>query len=472
MSHPENSAAKPGGTSSGLSATLGPVEAFGQSIANVSPTFTPTLNLTVVVAFAGFLAWPSYLIATLGLFLVAWSMGSLAKRHPTSGSFFLYIGRNFGPLAGMLAGAAMISAYLFTGIAVIIGGGIFLNNMIGAMGLHVQVPHYLFYAVFTAVLGYFAYRDVKLSARLALILEALSVLIITAVVVAAVVHHGTLYDPKQFSFSASDMGKVGPAMAFAIFSFVGFESAATLAKEIKDPSRSVPFIIRATPVVAGLFFAVIAYLMILASGDNVKLLGSSAAPLVDITKSLGVAWLAAVIYAAAFVAAFSCALASLNAASRLIYSMGRYRFVHSSMGAVHASHGTPHFALGVGAVLMLVVCEALVPADPLNAFGWTGTYAAFGFVLVYLGVALAGVREAVKFGDNGARKTVDSVLGVGGALIMAYVLYGSLYPAPAYPYDLLPYLFAASLLVVAGWYAVLKTRVPQVLAGISSMDLD
>ncbi|APZ42098.1 APC family permease [Acidihalobacter ferrooxydans] len=459
-------------TTPGLSATLGPVEAFGQSIANVSPTFTPTLNITVVVAFAGFLAWPSYLIATLGLFLVAWSMGTLARRHPTSGSFFLYIGRNFGPLSGMLAGAAMISAYLFTGIAVIIGAGIFLNNMLEAMGLAVHVPHYLFYAVFTAILGYFAYRDVKLSSRLALILEALSVVIITAVVIAAVVHHGTLIDPQQFSFNLADMSKVGPAMAFAIFSFVGFESAATLSKEIKDPSRSVPFIIRATPVVAGLFFAVIAYLMILASGDNVKLLGSSAAPLVDITRSLGVTWLAAVIYAAAFLAAFSCALASLNAASRLIYSMGRYRFVHSSMGAVHANHGTPHFALGVGAAVMLVVCEALVPAAPLNAFGWTGTYAAFGFVLVYLGVALAGVREAFQFGTTGTRKAVDSVLGIGGALIMAYVLYGSLYPAPAYPFNLLPYLFAASLLVVAGWYVVLKTRVPQVLAGISTMDLD
>ena len=109
---------------------LGLIETIGQSLAAISPTLTPVLNITVVAGLAGIGCWLSYAIGTLGVVIVAASVGVLAARHREAGSYFVYVGRTFGPLAGALAGWAMISAYLFTAIAVSLSFAILLGDLI------------------------------------------------------------------------------------------------------------------------------------------------------------------------------------------------------------------------------------------------------------------------------------------------------------------------------------------------------
>ena len=52
-------------------------ETIGQSIANIAPTLTPAINISVVAGIAGVGSWISYLIATIGCVFV----GSL-HLHP------------------------------------------------------------------------------------------------------------------------------------------------------------------------------------------------------------------------------------------------------------------------------------------------------------------------------------------------------------------------------------------------------
>jgi hypothetical protein len=47
-----------------------------------------------------------------------------------------------------------------------------------------------------------------------------------------------------------------------------------------------------------------------------------------------------------------------------------------------------------------------------------------------------------------------------------FVVLGSVYPVPQYPYDILPYLFFGYMLIGGIWFAVLKVRSPQTLASI------
>ena len=81
------------------------------------------VTIAVVAATAGVGSWLAFLVATIGMMFVAGSIGTLAKRHPLAGSYFVYIGRNFGPVAGALGGWAMILAYITTAAAVIFGFG-------------------------------------------------------------------------------------------------------------------------------------------------------------------------------------------------------------------------------------------------------------------------------------------------------------------------------------------------------------
>ena len=243
-------------------------ETLGQSIANIAPTFTPALNIAVVAGLAGVGSWISYLIATIGLLFVGASIGTLAQRHPLSGSYFVYIGRTLGPLAGMLAGWAMICAYLFAAVAVALAMSIFLGDFLTAFGLGVYMPpSWMVTIALSAIVLAAAYRDIKLSSRIGLVLEGISIAIIVGIIAIVVARRGTVIDPVQFSDKVQ-FGGVMSSLAFAVFSFVGFESAATLAKETRNPGRAIPVAILVSAGAVGIFFTVMAYFMVLGAARS------------------------------------------------------------------------------------------------------------------------------------------------------------------------------------------------------------
>jgi hypothetical protein len=55
-------------------------------------------------------------------------------------------------------------------------------------------------------------------------------------------------------------------------------------------------------------------------------------------------------------------------------------------------------------------------------------------------------------------RTGHVLLGGAGVVLMAFVIFGSVYPVPDFPYSILPYLFAAYLLLGALWYGILAGR--------------
>ena len=440
------------------------METFGQSIAVIAPTLTPALNITVVAATAGIACWLSYFVGTLGVMIVAASVGILAARHPQAGSFFVYIGRSFGPYTGALAGWSMISAYIMTAIAVAQGFPIFLGNLLTAVGITKPiVPLWVFALAFLGMICYAAYRDIKFSSRAGLVLECISVGIIIVITAMVIGVHGTVIDPKQLAFSKFNYSSVFAGLPFVIFSFVGFESSATLAKEAGKPEKSIPLAVVSCAAFAGVFFTGIAYFMVFGDGDNTTAMGNSSSPFTDVAGAAGLGWTAAIVYFAAMISVVACALACINAASRLLYSMGKYRFLHRSMGFVHETHRTPHRAICVCGALVALVCTSMAPLGFLNAFGYAGTLASFGFVVVYLALCVAAPIDLRKSGDLRGRHVL---LGILGALLMSFVIFGSVYPEPEYPFNVLPYVFLAYLLVGAVWFGVLKLKSPQTLVSI------
>lgn len=441
--------------------TLGQVESLGQSIANIAPTLTPALNISVVATLAGPGTWLAYLIATVGMMLVAANIGALARRHPQSGSYFLYIGRNFGPFAGAMTGVAMIGAYLFTAVAVTLASTIFFNNVPRAMGLTaLAMPTWLLVTIFMGVVWLAGYRDIKLSSRVALLLEGLSVGIIVLITAVIVVRHGTVVDPVQLDFANLPVGGVMSALTFAVFSFVGFESAATLAKETQDPGVTIPRAIMVSAAGVGGFFVVIAYLMVMGMDGDATAIGGSSGPFVDLTARVGLGWTAGIIYFSAVISGFACALACVNAASRLLYAMGRYQFFDSVLGSVHDRHQTPHIAVTLCCGLTLVISVAMLPAGVLDAFGLTGTFGTFGFLFVYLMVCLVAPLDLRRTGSLSSRQVVTAAM---GTILVCFVIFGSLYPVPPYPFSLVPYLFVLYMALGSAWFGWLKWRNPGLL---------
>jgi hypothetical protein len=53
---------------------------------------------------------------------------------------------------------------------------------------------------------------------------------------------------------------------------------------------------------------------------------------------------------------------------------------------------------------------------------------------------------------SGEMKSHHVLLGVVGTALMLFVIVGSVYPVPSYPYNMLPYVFFAYMLVGAAWF--------------------
>jgi len=445
-----------------LKKNLSIVEAIGQSVCSLSPTFTPALGVAVVGGMAGSVSWLVYTLATISLVIVGINIGKLAKRIPAAGSFFLYISRTLGPSWGLLSGWAMLLAYLFTAVALTAATSIFIKDFFLAIGVKSMVPNFVIYIAVSALIFVLAYRDVRLSVRFGLTLEVLSV---TAILITCfVIWHkfGFKIDPAQVHLSGASFSTIGPPIVFAIFSWVGFESAATLAKEIKDPEKVVPRAIVATCIIVGVFFIFTTYIVVQGFGDSASKLGASAAPLNDLTTGMA-SWVSTFIYFAAAISCFACSLGQLTAFARMLFSLGRYQFVHNSMGMVHKHHGTPHMAILVGTALNAIICIACSGAGEVNCVGYFGTIATFGFLTVYF---LCSLCAPILIYREGKLKAGDVILGGAGAICMALAFFGSVYPVPAAPFNYFPYGFVIYMLIGLAWFWILKTRAPQTLLGI------
>ncbi len=458
MSPPASTPSAPG-TAPGLRANaLGLVDVIGQSVANIGPSLTPAINIAIIAGWAGDGSWLSFAVATVGMLFVAYNIAVLSRRHTLSGSYFLYVARTFGPLAGLVTGWLLIGAYLMTGVAVAMGFVIFLRHLLDAVGLvHAMPPPVVVFVICVAGTGAAAFRSVSFSAKFGLVLEFVSIAILVAMTAAVVAHRGVVIDMRQFDVSRFDMGGVMTSLTFAVFCFVGFESAATLAGETRDPARNVPLAISTSVLATGFFFIAMAYLMVMGFDDDTRQIADSQSPLTELARRAGLSSLSVVLYLSALISSCACLLASLNAVSRLLFSMSRYGLLPEPLARVHPVYRSPTVALALSLAAILGLGLAMLPAGVFGAFEAAGALATFGFLVIYLLICLAAPVDQRKAGALGVRHVVASLCGVAA---MTFVLAGSVYPVPPWPQRLLPYLFLAYAVIGVLWFHRVLRRNP------------
>jgi amino acid transporter len=438
------------------------IEALGQSVANVSPTLTPTIAVAVVAGMAGSASWLVYVLATISLVIVGINIGKLSSKISAAGSFFIYVSRGLGPSYGLLSGWAMLAAYLFTAMALTAATALFVQDLVTSVGFLTPIPSYVLFFLISLAVWLFAVRDIRISSRIGLTIEVISMAIILLVCFISWSAHGFSTDMAQVHLDGSSFASVAQAIVFGIFSYVGFESAATLGKETRNPKTIIPRAVILTPIIAGLFFIFTTYIISQGFGDDAGKLGASSGPLSDLVAGKSTV-LANLVYLGAAISCFACALASINAFSRILFSLGRYRFVHRGLGTVHSAHQTPHVAASIGVIINFLVCAAFSSQANPDLLGYFGTIASFGFIIVYM---LCSIAAPVLLRKTGEAKPGDYVMGALGTVLMILSLIGSIYPVPAYPYNILPYGFALYMLIGVAWFCILKARMPQTLLGV------
>ncbi|MFE2041955.1 APC family permease [Streptomyces sp. NPDC059477] len=458
---PAHSSAPASPGSPGLaSGALSPLEVFGQSLAATGPSIAIGGTIPAIYLTAGSGSLWSTAVGTAIALLVAWVVAQFARRAASAGSLYSYVSLGLGRGPAFVTGWGIVIGYVGIAAACLVGAAVYLGALLDSVGIPAtgtgaQLALLVPATIAAAVLPV---RGVRLSARVGIVVEAVSLLVILVALGAVVAHFGFRLDTAQFTARGVDLNTVMLGAVLAVAVFVGFESAGSLGAESRDPFRAVPRAIIGTVVGAGVLYVLSTYVQVLGY-DTDAALATSGAPLNELARASGVGWLSPLLNAGILISAIACASASVNAAARSLYNLSREGVLPGPLGRIHPTHRTPHLALyllgGIAGLLPLVLIAT--GSGTLDVYAWTAAFGTFGYLLAYLLVALALPLHLRRRRQLGAAAVVVSALAV---LAIAYVLYKNLVPVPAWPVNVLPYTFAALVLAGLAWYLTLLRRDP------------
>jgi amino acid transporter len=425
------------------------METLAQSVSTIAPTATPVATIPLVCALAGNGTWLAYALATVGILLVAWCVGRFARFSSSPGSLYSYATMILPPWLSAIAAWSLLLAYVGTGASVI--GGLYQYVAIAAGKSGVSPLEAVAISLLvTGVSIWIAWRDVKISARLMLWIEAASVLMIVTLVTFVLMRHGIHLDPEQLHLRGLTGSGLRLGLVMAMFSFVGFESATTLGAEAREPLKTIPRAVLQSSLLGGLFFTVCAYTEVLGFRAAGQDLGMSQAPMRVLALEMRLPLLGHLIDIGLLVSLTTGTLACITAAARVLLLMAHNGIAHESLRATHSRNETPHRAVlitGIAAVLPVVIL-ALRGANGLDVYGWMGSLATYGFIVAYGLVSIALPRY---LRDHGVVHPVTRVIPALAFVAMLLALAGNLYPVPPGPYGKLPYVYLAYLAVGMVW---------------------
>jgi amino acid transporter len=429
---------------------LSPMETLAQSISTIAPTTTPVATIPLVCALAGNGTWLAYVLASLAILLVAACISKFARYSASPGSLYTYTAKIMPPAVAAASGWSLLLAYIATGASVIGGfyhyGNLLLRDTTG----HGTSAVFLALLV-TAISIWIAWRDVKISARVMLWIEAISVSLILIVVILVLARTGFHLDREQLHLRGMTGSGLRLGLVLALFSFVGFESATTLGSEARNPLRTIPRAVIQSALLAGAIFILCAYTEVLGLRVAGQDLGTNQAPMRVLAGVGGVPILGLLIDVGALVSMFAGTLACITAAARVLLLMSHDGLAHEALRATHRRNETPGRALLVAGIAAVLPVAALAArgASGLDVYGWMGSLATYGFIVAYALVCLAlpGYLRA-----HGKYSASAHVLSWFACIAMILALIGNIYPVPEGPYGKLPYIYLGYLLAGMLWF--------------------
>ena len=275
------------------------------------------------------------------------------------------------PWLGAITAWSLLLAYVATGSSVIGGFYQYANLLLRDATGH-GTSTVLLALIVTGISMWIAWRDVKISARLMLWIEAVSVLFILTVVALVLARHGSHWDLNQLKLRGVTGTNFRLGLVLALFSFVGFESATTLGSEARNPLKTIPRAVIQSSILGGAFFTACAYTEVLGFRAVGQDLGASDAPMHVLAVVGGAPVLGLLIDIGALVSLFAGTLACITAAARVLMLMAHHGLAHGALRTTHARNETPHFAIlvtGIAAVLPVAVLAPVARRDSTSTAG-------------------------------------------------------------------------------------------------------
>ena len=316
----------------------------------------------------GIWAWP---ITVVGQLAVALIFGALAARIPISGYAYQWVSRIANPVAGWIMGWI---SFAFLGVVVVAVdytiAATILPELIGYTGtLQNAWAITAVVILIQAVMVAWSTRATNKVNEVAVTIQIIGMLGLTALLFivgafSGLLDFSTLFAttpvPSENYWSFGDLTHSGPfplAFLLGAFTIVGFESAANLAEETKDPARVIPKAMAQAVLSLGVLGMLFLIAVTALAGDPAVLAESATPVATVITNVLGPV-LGKILLVLVVISIFSCGLVITLSGTRLVWAMSRdERFpAWQLLHRISPARGTP---LG-SSLFMLIVAQAIL----------------------------------------------------------------------------------------------------------------
>lgn len=371
---------------------IGLREVLFQSITDMAPAAAVAASIPTGVAFAGGALPLSVLIAMVACLLTAFAIGELARHIPAAGSLGTYAAKGLHPSLGFLV------AWSYLGIGLLIPPLVLLQlGFTTAATIHGEWSDYpadlwwpwtIVGVVIVVLAGLYGVRTSAILGTILGLFEIVVILILAALFIGharggnTIDVFGTKYTPEGHK----GMSGVIAGSVFSILAFGGFEGAAPLAEEARNPRRTIRRAVIGAVLIVGLFYVLTTYAVDVAFGPAQFSTFQTSGPdsWQGMARTLyGFFWW--FVFAAIVNSTIANSNAGVNVASRTSFALGRIGAFPRVFAAVSLRHRSPYVSIIVTALVTLAVSLSLgFHYDPVTAFGIVATALVILLVSVYI----------------------------------------------------------------------------------------
>jgi amino acid transporter len=488
-----SSASNPGGQTLERGA-IGLTEVLFQSITHMAPAVATALSLGAATLFAGGNTPLAVLLALVAALFTAYSIGELARYLPSAGGMYTYVARGLGSFAGWLMAWAFLLAEPVVPAALFASFGLFGASLITLLTGFSNDYLWLPLAVLCGfIVWWLVYRGISISTRVGVALGLIEIGIFLLVSLLLIINAGSRNTLSVFVPGTDGLKPALQGMVFCLLAFVGFEAAAPLAEETRDPKRTIRRAVLLSALLIGLFYIFNMYAATVYFGPDRMLkefLGFNngdpwSGMANEVLPTLG----GLLVIFAILNSSLANASAGANASTRVIFALGRVSLLPRWFAAVHETHRTPmnavHFqgVLGIGlavALGLLFQSQGQTLGGPLTTYVWIGYALGLLFAAMYVAVNLAviGFYYRERRSDFSPIKhlvvpilgivlLIPAFLGVLGGLTIPFFDI-TLDPLKT-PYDVVPLIVLVWMILGVVAYFVLRSRTPAALTRIGDV---
>ena len=308
--------------------------------------------------------------------ITAMSYAELGSCFPEAGGGYLWVKEALGGLSGFLSGWMSWFAHAVACSLYALGFGAYLAELFADVGWVQAAPHQLAkpFAIAIALLfAYINYRGAKETGKAGnfITLGKIAILGIFVAFGLSALAGKPLWPTHFDPFFPNGAGGVIAAMGLTFIAFEGYEIIAQSGEEVKNPKRNIPLAIFASIIISVTVYLFVGFVAIAAvdgqGQPTWQYLGAAGeTAMVEAARQLlpGGAFLLIV---GGLMSTMSALNATIYSSSRVSFAMGRDRVLPDRLGSIHPVRRTPHWSIGISAIIIVGMAAALPIEDVASA---------------------------------------------------------------------------------------------------------